>query len=109
MMDRIRELVTSTDEDLRRQGVELAVSLGSPTTILHHIAEETRAVWVAASLRAEEAARHHREVTRTSATDAGGAFYKRMQTRAQEIEAHNRSDAADAALRLWLREMQEGE
>ena len=108
MLDRIAELVTSADEDQRRQGVELAVSRGSPTTILHRIAEESRAVWRTASCCASEATQTHRRLMRERMDDHD-AFRVRMETRADEIEARTRADAADAALRMWLREMQEGD
>lgn len=95
---RIAELVTSADADTRAQGIEMAVSLGSPTVRLHQIAEDARAVWRRAS-RAE------------AALTAPGAerlpLAERLRVRAEELEAHNRAEAAEQALRSWVRQMQE--
>jgi len=100
MLDRIAELVTSADEDQRRQGVELAVSMGSPTTILHGIAEMARAEWRVASAR--EAALTVKEARKPSTLE-------RLRIRAEEVEAYTRAEAADAALRSWVQQMQEGD
>ena len=96
----IAELVTSADPDLRAQGVELAVSLGSPTVRLYQIAEAARAEWRAASAR--EAALTVKEARKPSTSE-------RLRIRAEEIEAYTRAEAADAALRSWLQQAQGGD
>lgn len=95
---RIAELVTSADSDLRAQGIELAVSLGSPTVRLHQIAEAARAEWRAASAR--EAALTVKEARKPSTSE-------RLRVRAEEVEAYNRAEAAEQALRSWVQQMQE--
>lgn len=96
--NRIAELVTSADPDIRAQGIELAVSLGSPTVRLHQIAEAARAEWRAASAR--EAALTVKEARKPSTSE-------RLRIRAEEVEAYTRAEAAEEALRSYLREAQE--